>query len=150
MLLGIKDTIKFSIIIPHLTSTVHRLLCDCLLWKEPIQTSYPFLGLLRRRSPRLHTPLPNALSEKQKNPSSKWPGGHKFNVESKHIYCSFISIHYKLIFPDAKPQCASKSSSLDVSKGPHTHSPQPFETSLVSLPPLQIVPRRGPHRHWHQ
>ena len=67
-----------------------------------------------------------------------------------HIYCSFISIHYKLIFPDAKPQCASKSSSLDVSKGPQTHSPQPFETSLVSLPPLQIVPRRGPHRHWHQ
>ena len=34
-----------------------------------------------------------------KNPSAKWPGGHKSNAESKHIYCSFISIHYKLNLP---------------------------------------------------
>ena len=31
-----------------------------------------------------------------KNPSSKLLGGHKFNVESEHIYCSLISIHYLL------------------------------------------------------
>ena len=36
-----------------------------------------------------------------KNPSAKWPGGHKSNAESKHIYCSFISIHYKLNLPRA-------------------------------------------------
>ena len=35
--LGIKNTVKFSIKILHLTSTVHRLLSDRLLcWKEPI------------------------------------------------------------------------------------------------------------------
>ena len=31
-----------------------------------------------------------------KNSSAKWPGGHKSNAEFNHIYCSFISIHYKL------------------------------------------------------
>ena len=45
--LGIKNTVKFSIKIPRLTSTVHRLLSDrWLYWKEPILASYPFLGLL--------------------------------------------------------------------------------------------------------
>jgi len=32
----------------------------------------------------------NARAKKQKNPSSKWPGGHKSNAESKHVYSSFI------------------------------------------------------------
>ena len=31
LLLGIKNTVKFSIKIPHLTSTVHRFLSDRLL-----------------------------------------------------------------------------------------------------------------------
>ena len=44
------NSIKFSIKIPHLTSTVRRLLSDRLLfWKEPILVSYPFLGLLRTK-----------------------------------------------------------------------------------------------------
>ena len=45
-----------------------------------------------------------------KNSAAKWSGGHKSNAEFKHIYCSFISIHYKFNLPratDAKPQFAS-------------------------------------------
>ena len=62
-----KNTVKFSIKIPHRTSTVHRLLSDRLLcWKEPILASHPSLGLLHKRSPRLHTPFPNARSERKK------------------------------------------------------------------------------------
>ena len=46
------NTLKFSIKIPHLTSTVHRLLSDHLLcWKEPILSSYSFLGVLRKEKP---------------------------------------------------------------------------------------------------
>ena len=66
-----------------------------------------------------------------KNSSAKWPGGHKSNAESKHIYCSFISIHYKLNLPratDAKPQFASKISSLEVSNSPRPH--QPWHTTV--------------------
>ena len=51
------------------------------------------------------------IKKKAKNPSSKWPGGHKSNAESKHICCSFISIYCKLNLPretDAKPQFAYK------------------------------------------
>ena len=47
-LLGIKNTVKFSIKIPHITSTLNRLLSDRLLcWREPISASYTFLGLLQ-------------------------------------------------------------------------------------------------------
>ena len=49
------------------------------------------------------------LDLRSENSSAKWPGGHKSNEESKHIYCGFISIHYKLNLPhttDAKPQFA--------------------------------------------
>lgn len=52
-----------------------------------------------------------------KNPGSKLLGGHKFNVESEHIYCSLISIHYPLNPPretNAEPLFASKIFSLDV------------------------------------
>ena len=72
---------------------------------------------------RLHTPFPNVWSEKQKKPCSKWLGGH----ESKHTYYIFISIHYQLNPPrdtDAKPQFASKISSLDVSNDLRTYSPR--------------------------
>ena len=44
-----KNTVKFSINIPNLTSTVHRLLLyRLLIWKEPILASYSFLGLLHK------------------------------------------------------------------------------------------------------
>ena len=69
----------------------------------------------------LHFRTPDPRSEK-----SKWPGGHKSNEEFKYIYFSFISIRYKINLSreaDAKPQFASKVSSLDVSNGPRTHSP---------------------------
>ena len=52
-----------------------------------------------------------------------WP---KSNAESKHIYCSLISIHYQLNIPhetNAKLQFASKVSSSEVFNDPHTHSP---------------------------
>ena len=80
------------------------------------------LGLLHKRNPRLHTPFPNARSEKRKFQAQN---DHKSNAASKHINCSSISIHYKLNLPretDAKLQFASKSSSLNVSDGPRTHS----------------------------
>ena len=63
------------------------------------------------------------IKKKAKNPSSKWLGGHKSDAESKHICCSFISIHYRLNLPrgtDAKPQFAKKISSLDVPNGLRT------------------------------
>ena len=91
--------------------------------------------------------LSERLIREAKNPSSKWLGGHKSNAESKHIYCSFISIHYKLNLPratDAKPQFASKISSLEVSNSPRPH--QPWHTTVETLPPFQTEPRRGPHR----
>ena len=68
--------------------------------------SYPFLGLLLVREAQ------GCTIREAKNPSYKWPGGHKSNAESKHTYCSFILIHYQLNFPietDAKLQFASKS-----------------------------------------
>ena len=89
----------------------------------------------------------SAQRSETKNSSAKWPGGHKSNAESKHIYCSFISIHYKLNLPratDAKPQFASKISSLEVSNSPRPH--QPWHTTVETLPPFQTEPRRGPHR----
>ena len=111
------------------------------------------LGLLHKRNPRLHTSFPNARSEKRKVQAQN---DHKSNAASKHINCSSISIHYKLNLPretDAKLQFASKISSLNVSDRPRTHSPRrgPLKTSvvtlLVTLPPLQTVPRRRPPRH---
>ena len=52
-----KNTVKFSIKIPRLTSTVHRLLPGLLLyWKEPILASYPFLGLLPIRDGEVINP----------------------------------------------------------------------------------------------
>lgn len=62
-----------------------------------------------------------------KNPGSKLLGGHKFNVESEHMYCSLISIHYQFNHPretNAEPRFASKSFSLDVSND----SPYTFTT----------------------
>ena len=107
---------------------MHRLLSDRLLcWIEPILASYPSLGLLRTwdRPKAAHSISERPIRE-AKNSSSKWPCGHKSNAESKHIYFSFISIPYKLNLPhkaDVEPQFASKTSSLDVSHGPRTHSP---------------------------
>ena len=66
-----------------------------------------------------------------KNSSAKWPGSHKSNAESKHTYCSFISIPYKLNIlrsTDAKPQFASKISSSEVSNSPRPH--QPWHTTV--------------------
>ena len=68
------------------------------------------------------------------------------------MYRSFISIHYQLNPPRetyAKPKFASKISSLDVSNNPRSHSPRhtTVEFQLVTLPPLQIEPPRGPYRH---
>ena len=120
---GIKNTGKFSIIIPHLTSTVHRLLSDRLLcWKEPIVASL-LCTLEKPRAARLISKRP---IREAKSPSSKWLSGHKSNAKSKNIYCSFISIYSKLNLPretKATPQFASKTSSLVVSNGPRTHSP---------------------------
>ena len=90
-----------------------RLLC-C---NEAILASYPFLDLLLLREGkgctlRFVTPDPRRKKSKLK----KWQGGHKSNAESKHIYCSFISIHHRLNplhEADAKPQFASYISSLD-------------------------------------
>ena len=120
---GIKNTGKFLIIIPHLTSTLHRLLSDRLLcWKEPIVASL-LRTLEKPRAARLISKRP---IREAKSPSSKWLSGHKSNAKSKNIYCRFISIYSKLNLPretNATLQFASKTSSLVVSNGPRTHSP---------------------------
>ena len=77
----------------------------------------------------------SAQRSETKNSSAKWPGGHKSNAESKHIYSSFISIHYKLNLPratEAKPQFASKISSLEVSNSLRPH--QPWHTTVENQP----------------
>ena len=105
------------------TSAVRRLLSDRLLrWKELILASYQFQGFLRTWE------KPKAAHSISEHPIREaiWPGGHKSNAEFKYIYFSFISIRYKINLSreaDAKPQFASKVSSLDVSNGPRTHSP---------------------------
>ena len=101
--------------IPHLTSTVCSLLSDRLLcWKEPILLSYPLLLTRDAQGCTLHFRRP---IREAKDPGLKLLGGHKFNVESEHIYCSLISIHYQLNPPretNAEPLFASKIFSLDV------------------------------------
>ena len=112
---------------------MYRLLSDKLIfWKEAILASYPFHGLLHKGSSRLHTPFLGA-----KNPSSKWPGGHKSNAESKIYTVVSFQFTKNSIFP--------KKSTLS-----HTllqKFARPLRTSLFTLPPLQTLPRRGPHRH---
>ena len=128
-----KKYVKLSKKISHLTSTAYCLLSDrSLWWKERILASCPFRGFQRTSEKRK---AEHSISERPiweaKNSSAKWPGGHKSNAESKHIYCSFISIHYKLNLPratDAKPQFASKISSLEVSNSPRPH--QPWHTTV--------------------
>ena len=73
--------------------------------KEPNLASYPLLGLLHKEAQGciLYFCLPNLRSDKS-------------NAESKHIYCSFISIHYQHDPPcetDAKPQFTFKILSFD-------------------------------------
>ena len=68
-----------------------------------------------RTEPKAEHSISERPIREAKNPSAKWPGGHKSNAESKQIYFSFISIHYKLNLPrasNAKPHFASKISSL--------------------------------------
>ena len=86
---------------------MHYMLSDRLLCcNEAILASYPFLDLLLLREGNfctLHFVTPRQ-------------GGHKSNAESKHLYCSFISIHHRLNplhEAEAKPQFASYISSLD-------------------------------------
>ena len=135
---------------------MYRLLSDrSLCWKEPILVSYPFLGYyVHKRSPKAAHSISGRPSREAENPSSKWPGGHKSITESKHIYCSFISIHSKLnsIF-SVKP---TLSRSLPqkflvytfLTARVHSHpDTRPLNTGMITLPYLQIVPCREPHRH---
>ena len=99
--------------------------------KEPNLASYPLLGLLHKEAQGciLYFCLPNLRSDKS-------------NAESKHIYCSFISIHYQHDPPcetDAKPQFTFKILSFEVSNDLHTHSlgHTIIENQLGNLPPLQ-------------
>ena len=114
--------------VPHLTSTAYCLLSDRLLWwKERILASFTFRGFQRTsEKPKAEHSIFERPIWEAKNPSAKWPGGHKSNAESKHVYCSFISIHYKLNLlrvTDAKPQFASKISSLEVSNSLRPYQP---------------------------
>ena len=96
--------------------SVSRVIWPLSLMKRTILASCPFRGFQRtKEKPKAETSISERSIPEAKNPSAKWPGGHKSNAESKQIYCSFISIQYKLNPPrasDAKPQFASKISSL--------------------------------------
>ena len=96
--LGIKNWVKFSIQISHLTSKVHCLLSDRFLcWKEPILASYLFLGLLIKEAQgcTLHYRTPDSRSE---TPTSRLLGGQKqspFTLRSFIISpASFCFGHY--------------------------------------------------------
>ena len=95
----IKNTVKFSITIPHLTSTEHRLSPDRLLcWKEAILASYSFLGLLHKRRTKLHAPFPNDRSEKRKihaqNDRAATNPARDFAIHCGNIGNSIISIDW--------------------------------------------------------
>ena len=69
-----KKRVKFSIKIPHLTSTVHRLLSDrrLLCWKVATLASYCFLGLLLLRE-GVNQEMDNSLKRPRRSKGS----GHK-------------------------------------------------------------------------
>ena len=107
-------------------------LSDIFKWKSYLKTNFCLTWYLKTWYLRT---FPNAWSKKQNIPSSTWPGGHISYAESKHIYCSFISIYHKLSLlrqADAKPQFASKVSSLDVANSPRSlsHVTQPLKNQL--------------------
>ena len=90
--------------------------------------------------------------QEAKNPGSKWLGDHKSNAESKHIYCSLISIHYQLNIPHKTMLSCSLLPKFPVQKFLMTHiliyhDTRQWKTSMVTLPPLQTEPHQGPH--WH-
>ena len=90
--------------------------------------------------------------QEAKNPRSKWLGDHKSNAESKHIYCSLISIHYQLNIPHEAILSCSLLPKFPVQKFLMTHiliyhDTRQWKTSMVTLPPLQTEPHQGPH--WH-
>ena len=78
-----------------------------------------------------------------------WP---KSNAESKHIYCSLISIHNQLNIPHETMLSCSLLPKFPVQKFLMTHiliyhDTRQWKTSMVTLPPLQTEPHQGPH--WH-
>ena len=84
------------------------------------------ISSLFKKDLEMNTPFPNARSEKRKIPAQNDRASTNPMQESKHIYCSFISNQHKLNLPratDAKPQFASKVSSLEVSNSPRPPHP---------------------------
>ena len=101
---------------------MHGLLSDSLLfWKEAILASYPFLDSLLLREWQGYT-----LHFRTCDPRSK--KNHAQNdwaATNPSIYIIFsFQFTTNSILPDAKPQFASKISSLDVSNDLRTYSPR--------------------------
>ena len=82
-----------------------------------------------------------------------WP---KSNAESKHIYCSLISIHYQLNIPHETTLSCSLLPKFPVQKFLMTHiliyhDTRQWKTSMVTLPPLQTQSLTRDHTDtWHQ
>ena len=134
-----KETVKFSIKIPHLTSTVHRLLSDHqLCWKQPILASYPFLVLRHKRSPRLCIPFSSARSERRKiqaqnDRAATNPTQNPSTYTA--VSCQITNSSILLVKPTLSRTLLPKFSGIDVSNDPPSHSPRrtTIKTSLVTL-----------------
>ena len=116
---------------------MHRLLSDRLpCWKETILASYPFLGLLRTKENMrraqgctLHFRTPDPRSENSKVKMTERP------QILLRIQAYILWFHFN---------------SLQTPSSPSSGLPKytwRLKTSLLTLPPLQTVPRRGTHRN---
>ena len=140
-----KNTVIFSIKIPHLTSTVYHLLSDRLrespgLLPLTMLKRNPFGRVLPHKRTLLR--FPDARSEKRKIQAQK-DREATIPTQNPSTY-TIVSFQFTTnsIFP-VKPT-PSRISSSAISDGPRTHSPR---QSLVTLSSLQSVLRRVPHHY---
>ena len=86
----LKKYVKFSIKIPHLTSTAYRLLSDRLFYNQFSELFIWRFLHVHNKSPRLSTPFPNARSEKRKVPAQNDRAAtNPTQNPSKHTVVSF-------------------------------------------------------------
>jgi len=125
-----------------------------LLKRVPFnELSLPTFPTPKKRT-RLHTPqfgTPAPKSEKIPA-SSKWPGGHKSNAESRHIYLVSFQFTSNLIVAVKPTQSSSLLAKFPVYTFVTTcvnihYDTRPLKTRMVTLPSLQTEPRQGPYRH---
>ena len=119
--------------------SVSRVIWPLSLMKRTILASCPFRGFQRtKEKPKAETSISERSIREAKNPSAKWPGGHKSNAEYTVVSFQFntnsiLPVHPTLSrsllqkFPVYRFLTARVHINLDT---------RPLKTSLVTLPPF--------------